>query len=311
MKKLTELIQTRQRQVILGLALILASVWSGFGLIYYAHWREARPAPVVIVEAKEVSPDKYFANLDLAATAYAVYDADRSDLIAGHNEQAILSLASITKVMTALALTEATGSRRQVYIGNIDYGAGGNVGGLIPGESWQVRDLLALTLVGSSNYGAEALAQATDDSLVELMNRQAQALNLSSFAFTNTTGLDEGIEPGGQGSALDVARLFAHILKHQPELMVPTREVFIRETSLDHFEHTVVNTNKIIDRLPGILASKTGYTQIAGGNLAVAVNLGLRRPTVFVVLGSTPEGRFTDTEKLVAAAQAFYTDLNH
>ena len=46
---------------------------------------------------------------------------------------------------------------------------------------------------------------------------------------------------------------------------------------------------------------KTGFTDLAGGNLAIVFEAGPLYPIAVVVLGSTAEDRFTDVEKLVWA----------
>ena len=64
------------------------------------------------------------------------------------------------------------------------------------------------------------------------------------------------------------------------------------------------NTNKVVDAIGTVLASKTGYTTLAGGNLVVAFDAGVDRPIIVVVLGSTHQGRFYDVLKLVEATRA-------
>jgi D-alanyl-D-alanine carboxypeptidase len=59
------------------------------------------------------------------------------------------------------------------------------------------------------------------------------------------------------------------------------------------------NTNRETGKFPLLLASKTGYTDLAGGNLALAFDAGFNHPIVVVVLGSSYDGRFADAEKLV------------
>ena len=49
---------------------------------------------------------------------------------------------------------------------------------------------------------------------------------------------------------------------------------------------------------------KTGYTDLAGGNLAIVFEVGPARPVAIVVLHSSLQGRFDDVRKLVAATQA-------
>ena len=60
--------------------------------------------------------------------------------------------------------------------------------------------------------------------------------------------------------------------------------------------------------VPGLLASKTGYTDLANGNLVIAFNVGPMHPVIVAVLGSSQEGRFTDVEKLVNASIAKIAD---
>jgi D-alanyl-D-alanine carboxypeptidase len=50
---------------------------------------------------------------------------------------------------------------------------------------------------------------------------------------------------------------------------------------------------------------KTGFTDLAGGNLAIVFDVGLAHPVVAVVLGSSEEGRFSDMQKLVDRARRF------
>jgi D-alanyl-D-alanine carboxypeptidase len=61
------------------------------------------------------------------------------------------------------------------------------------------------------------------------------------------------------------------------------------------------NTNQDINSYFGAEVSKTGYTDDAGGNLAVIVDVTLGHPVAIVVLGSTREGRFADVKKLYNA----------
>jgi len=56
--------------------------------------------------------------------------------------------------------------------------------------------------------------------------------------------------------------------------------------------------------IPGIIMGKTGYTDLAGGNLAVVFDAGVGHPVVAVVMGSTQDGRFSDMKQLVSASIA-------
>ena len=66
--------------------------------------------------------------------------------------------------------------------------------------------------------------------------------------------------------------------------------------------HKTKNTDELVNEIPGLIAGKTGYSDLAGGNLAVIFDAGFDHPLAVVVLGSTSEGRFNDVKQLVAAA---------
>lgn len=309
-----------ESQLISALIVGLALMWVGFGLAVYQTRTNDQLAQLKQQDAKKKEEQrqfltkqdrqkKYFDALAIQAKSYVVYDLITNEIIAEREATKVLPLASITKVMTALAMTEELGPEAEVIIKST---SSDNKAGLTIGERWQLANLSALTLVVSSNDGAAALAEAgtsTSDSIA-LMNKKAERLGLKSFYFTNPTGLDEEGSIGGRGTAEDVAKLFAYIMNRQPDILRPTKEEAIVRKS-NNINHTVLNTNKIIKSLPGpVLASKTGYTDIAGGNLAIVVNLGLQRPVAIVVLGSSQEGRFSDTEKLAKATLNYYAHLN-
>ena len=57
-----------------------------------------------------------------------------------------------------------------------------------------------------------------------------------------------------------------------------------------------------LQNIPGFIGAKTGYTDLAGGNLVAVFDIDIGHPLIAVVLGSTEEGRFTDIETLINAA---------
>ena len=61
--------------------------------------------------------------------------------------------------------------------------------------------------------------------------------------------------------------------------------------------------------IPRLLLSKTGYTDLAGGNLALVFDSGIEHPIAIVVLGSSQKARFTDGTVLVAATLAHFAGL--
>ena len=96
--------------------------------------------------------------------------------------------------------------------------------------------------------------------------------------------------------------LFAYVLNKHPELFTSTTYAKLDIRSSSNIIHHVANTNAGVEHINGIIGSKTGYTDLAGGNLVVVVDIGIDHPIVIAVLGSTRDERFTDVEKLISAS---------
>ena len=246
-----------------------------------------------------------FDEVHLQAKAAYVFDMRSGEVLYEKNAQVQLPLASLTKLMLAAVAAKELDHDKTVTIAKEHLKAEGD-SGLKAGERWNLSKLLAFTLLTSSNDGAAAIASAyeglRDEEFVSQMNREAQDLGLSQTYFINSTGLDVNLDlSGGYGSARDVAILLGSLVTRHPEVLDATQEPKLLFSSLSRTLHSGVNTDPLVARLPGVIGSKTGYTDLAGGNLAFAFDAGLGSPIVAVVLGSTYDGRFADVERLVAA----------
>lgn len=245
-----------------------------------------------------------FSDVNVKAGGYVVYDLVDKRIIAAKNAETPLPLASITKIMTAVtALTHHDKSvkitiRPQSIEGGYDLG-------LKEKQVWTLGELLKYTLVFSSNDGAHAIADNLGGrkDFVAQMNTDSALLGLG-LTFTDPAGLDENGLIGGKGSALDIAKLFGIARKLHPEILEATTRTRVTTTASNGKISGIPNTNQDIVNLFGAEVSKTGFTDIAGGNLAVVVDIALGHPVVIVVLGSTKEERFSDTEQLYKALLA-------
>jgi len=125
---------------------------------------------------------------------------------------------------------------------------------------------------------------------------------MSQSFFLNETGLDlNETVSGAYGSSKDVAILIENILQEYPDILEASSHGQV-EVSSNLFTHQINNTNQIVETLPNVVASKTGFTDLAGGNLAVVFDAGINHRIVVSVLGSTKEERFSDVEKLIWTA---------
>ncbi len=274
----------------------------------------------VYVEETPRTPDvtNPYDTVAVGAEAYVVYDVRADRVLAAKNGGTVRPLASLTKIMTALVALE-TDYDASVPISSFALDTEGD-SGLVENERWNLRDLVSFTLLTSSNDGADAIAasvgglwQSTPESIpervdtfVERMNTRARELGLSDMFFRNASGLDtyNGRE-GGAGTAEEVARLLAYVWEHHGEVLDDTALTVREYVSQDGMSHVAHNTNEYVEDLQGALGSKTGYTDLAGGNLTLIYDSGLDHPIVVVVLGSTREGRFADVERLVDATYEY------
>ena len=277
------------------------------------------------VERRDVSSpgttaERTFPAVEIEARAAFVYDARTKTMLYAKNENERLSLASLTKIMAALVAMEITSDHSTVVINKEAIKTEGD-SGLRSGEKWSLKDLLDFTLVSSSNDGMSAVAlalgvlkefspensSATGDFILK-MNEKAAELDLKNTYFFNMTGLDEtAIKGGAYGTARDMTMLLEHILTSHGDLLEATKEPVLIVSSLNNISHKVKNTNIIIDEIPGLIASKTGYTDIGGGNLIIAFDPELGRPIIVTILGSSEKGRFEDMTKLVNATMGYIT----
>ncbi len=255
------------------------------------------------IEQKKFDYDSVLNSIE--AKSYYVYDIVAQKPIFAKDEHVKLPLASITKLMSGLVVFDIMPETTIVTITRDDVAMEGDTG-LVVGEKWKLKDLLDFSLITSSNDGMHAVASVlnyyeavNNKDTVKIMNEKAANLGMNDTIFINETGLDIDTNmSGAYSSAYDVSTLFQSILKKDPTLISSTNkkeETFISESNI---KHSAVNTNEALSKISGLIASKTGFTNLAGGNLAVIFDAGFMHPVIIVVLGSTTEGRFSDIVKL-------------
>lgn len=262
----------------------------------------------IIAPSRDKQPDVYsaaaFEKVDVKARAFIVYDLVDKKIIAAKNADVSMPLASLSKMMTAFTALSHYGKDTKVTISPENVESGYDLG-LKKNQVWTLGELLKYTLVFSSNDGARAIAEALGGkkAFVEEMNRDSVLLGLA-LQFTDPAGLDVGSVVGGTGTALDIAKLFAAARMRFPEILDATTKTRVTVNASSGRVSGIPNTNQDIAGFFGAEVSKTGFTDTAGGNLAVVVDITLGHPVAIVVLGSTREARFTDVENLYNALLA-------
>lgn len=259
-----------------------------------------------------------FAGISITAQAAIVFDEREDKVLYEKNADVPLPLASITKLMLILVANEYLAPDTSVIISEQAIAQDGE-SGLIAGDVWRARDLMDFTLIVSSNDGAEALAEAAGSRIrahypeapadnatatIWRMNAKAKELGLTQTYYLDAHGLDESTSmAGAYGSVRDMATLFAYAASHALDAISATT---YQHTDLGKNHGSSLpadNTNDALGTIPGLIAGKTGYTDLAGGNLGIVFDAGMGRPIVVVVLGATEDSRFTDVQTLSRLAR--------
>ncbi|MDJ0953778.1 MAG: D-alanyl-D-alanine carboxypeptidase family protein [Acidimicrobiia bacterium] len=232
----------------------------------------------------------------LEAEAWIAVDLDSGATLLGFNEDEERPMASVTKLMTALVVRDHADLDARIRVSEAAAAIGEAEIGLVAGEVWSVRDLLAAVLVRSGNDAAYALAEHVGGSIegfAALMNAKAAELGLEHSNFKNPHGLDED---GHYTSARDLTTIGGAVLEDDV-LAQFTRTGIIRfKPAPDGTDRIAVNTNRLLNHYPGVIGLKTGYTGKAGRVLVSAYEVEGQTIAV-VVMGS--EDHFADTAAIL------------
>ncbi|OGF61150.1 hypothetical protein A2662_03285 [Candidatus Giovannonibacteria bacterium RIFCSPHIGHO2_01_FULL_45_33] len=248
------------------------------------------------------------------AQSALAYDIVSGKILFEKNKNDPRGLASLTKIVSALTIIEKLGTEEEVAISKRAVLTEG-LSGFLVGEHFRVRELLAFVMVESSNDAVEALVEylagkngvapeSADAWFLNLMRDEAQLLGAGGMMFYNPTGLDIDSNVGAIGSAEDLMNIVKASLGSELWQFGNVLEV----VSLEGKVHKLKPTNILGSKLNLLMGGKTGFTDIAGGNLLVIVQHPLGHPIAIVVLGSSETGRFEDVKKIleyIRALQSF------
>lgn len=244
---------------------------------------------------------------EVEAQSAIVYDIMEQRVLFAKNDSTQMPLASLTKLFTVLVARETLDPEEFITIQGSDLSREGD-SGLSPGSVWRAQDLIDYTLITSSNDGAETLRRVTEESprftqtsFTDALRVFVERLSLQQTFIVDPTGLDESAElASSYGSAHDMATLMTYIYFNAQDVVSGTTKEYI---SIPGKKSLMKNTNEALDVIPGLIAGKTGYTDLAGGNLAVLADLGMDHPVAIVVLQSSRDGRFSDVRTLLEYAR--------
>ena len=203
----------------------------------------------------------------------SVFIKDGKEIILSEKKaDEVIAIASLTKLMTAIIVLENYNLDDLIQISASAIATYGDAGNLQIGEIMTIRDLLYITLIESSNDGAEALAEKMGVStFVYKMNEKATSLGMNNTWFINPSGLDEE-NLYNFSTVNDLKKMVVYILENHSLiaeiLSLPEKEL----TSHSGISRTIRNTNVLLKESDAYLWGKTGYTNRANGCLILILN---------------------------------------
>lgn len=222
---------------------------------------------------------------NIKSAAVAVIDQSTGDVLFEKNASAVVPIASITKLMTAMVALDVQPSLSETLtISEADVDTlKGTHSRLSVGTQLSREEMLRLALMSSENRAASALSRhypGGRTAFVEAMNAKARILGLTETHFSDATGLT----PENVSSARDLVKMVN--AAHQYPLIreFSTSEEY--QVAVRGRQQTFRNTNALVrndDWTIGL--SKTGYISEAGKCLVMQAWLD-NKPTIIVLLDS-------------------------
>ena len=268
---------------------------------------EARARELRELQTPRFTVDEYGREIpDVRAEAAVIYDPESGEVLWESHAQDQRSIASITKVMTALVFLESGAPLDQLVTVQRSDVARASTTYLKNGFVLTADDLLNLLLVGSDNAAARALARISPmgyDGFIESMNIRARSLGLANTAYADPSGLlAENVS-----SAFDQAKLIAYAANDERVGAVMRKTSYTAKYTVKvgkravSREITANSTNQIV-RMGDIdvIAGKTGFISRSGYCLATILRLPQSgKQVAFVVLGAKSNAsRFWETRHL-------------
>jgi serine-type D-Ala-D-Ala endopeptidase (penicillin-binding protein 7) len=236
--------------------------------------------------------------LDLKSSVAYVLDQDTNEILFQKNENAVLPIASLTKLMTGVIVSEAKLDMNEIITiteADVDTEKGSR-SRLKVGAQLTRGELMLLSLMSSENRAAHALGRSYPGGMtrfVQAMNAKAQMLGMQDTRYVEPTGLSSR----NQSSAKDLATLTAHAYNDKALRELSTahdHQIFLGEKPLNY-----VNTNRLV-RNPEweIGLQKTGFISEAGQCLIMQAKVSGRR-LIMVFLDSAGKfSRLGDAERV-------------
>lgn len=198
--------------------------------------------------------------VETSARNAILMDMDSKRILYAKNIHETKSVASISKIMTAVLAVESGKLDEVVTIGDEikkSYGSGIYIQ---VGEEMTLRDLVYGLMLRSGNDASYAIAEYVGgDSFVDMMNEKAKEIGMQETTFHNPNGLDE--EEGNYSSAYDMAILTSYAMQLEEYKKIVSTKTHSVKTNKNSYYW--INKHKLLFQYEYTTGGKTGFTQKA------------------------------------------------
>jgi len=230
---------------------------------------------------------------ELSAKSYLVADLDSGHVLAEKNSLDPLPIASLTKLMTAVVVSENVNLKKSILIKEKMLEAYGSTEGLEVGERFRVVELFYPLLIESSNDTAEALSYFLGrNRTIRLMNEKAKFISMKQTEFTDPSGFDLG----NVSTARDLFYLARYILNNRPPILEITKGNRVRSFGDVRFDIEEFWNKNVFIEDPTFVGGKTGYL------------IESKSTAVFIFRLSNKDGAERNIAIILLAAQSNKTD---
>jgi D-alanyl-D-alanine carboxypeptidase len=226
-------------------------------------------------------------------------DNHTSEKLFGKDEYAVRSIASITKLITALVFLDLKVDWDKTMMMDTSDANNSSRSPLRAGDVYKVRDLFHCSLMSSDNRATRALARSTGvslDSFIVLMNNKVDDLGLFSIKVDEVTGLSVN----NVSNAADCARLLNIASSNETiqEALQSKQYTFFSEKR--RRPYVIGNTNRLLSSVWDVKGGKTGHILEAGYCFVARVSDAQGHDLTAVVLGAKSNSqRFKQAVKLL------------
>ncbi len=191
------------------------------------------------------------------ARNYIVIDAYSKEVLDGKDINSSYSVASISKIMTAIIALESNKLFNVIEVDDIINTIEGSSLYLAIGDKITLIDLVYGLLLRSGNDAAVLIAKNTYgnvEKFVTKMNLKAKEIGMKNTTFNNPSGLDI-FDDGNISSCYDMALLMSYCMEN--ELF---QEIVKTKSYKNSIKGVWTNKNKLLRQYQYCIGGKTGYT---------------------------------------------------